>query len=833
MSALASFLQKFCSSADQPILFLDAELIIIKASPAFCAGIGLTTDQVEGEELFSLPDGVWNGQELRDLIDEQNLQPFGMLASSPLEWGLGSNCRQLFSINAYYIQELSNEDPPQILLAFRQQNASREQQQREAELAKYLSQATTISSNASILELTLEMCLHAITQISGYPIGHAYLVPDSIKEPLVSTDVCRVSQEFEASHLLQEFTELEIFSGDRLPGEVWRSRQSRWVESIEEEPASAWVDATEGMCLKSAFAIPFLVGGRIRAIMEFFDSESKPRSSDIIRFCTQISRRAGRVVERQEMVEQLREAMIASAQASLARSQFLSNMSHELRTPMTAVLGMLELSLQEDLPPPVRDYLRSAEDSATSLLSLLNDILDFAGLESGNLSLVPEQFHLRDLLEQSMSRHAEFAREKNLKLIIKIPSDVPDELSGDPIRIRQIIEHLLENAVKFTEQGQITFQVSVVDQISDEQVVLSFLIDDTGSGFTLDDESILYEGFRQIDASSTRKHSGAGLGLAICSALAERMGGQFSIESTEGEGSRARVIVPFGLFRDEIESPSGETLPDQHENDDRSSRVALAAKPISILLAEDTPANQKVIGTILRKRGHQVTIAANGKEALECFSPDRFDTILMDLQMPLMDGYQSTAAIRELERHSGGHTPIIALTAHSTQSDREACLQAGMDAYLPKPINVAQLIEMTESTAAKASNSSDAAQTRESSATNPPSVDVFDLSATMKRLGGDEDLLREFIEVFNEDAPLLLEELRAGVSGNDSHAVQNSAHSLRGLASNFSAETVVDLASRLEKAGKNDELTGTIEITDQLEQAVQLLQEALSFHVQS
>jgi two-component system, sensor histidine kinase and response regulator len=249
---------------------------------------------------------------------------------------------------------------------------------------------------------------------------------------------------------------------------------------------------------------------------------------------------------------------------------------------------------------------------------------------------------------------------------------------------------------------------------------------------------------------------------------------------------------------------------------------------LSILLAEDTLANQKVIESILVTRGHQVIVSNNGQEAMDQISSRQFDAVIMDVQMPVMNGYETTAAIRRLERQTLHHVPIIALTAHSTDSDREACLQAGMDAFLTKPINVSELVRITESTV-KQVRSSTTGQLRNSTPNDQVAAEnVIDRDSIMQRLGGDEELLRSFIEVFFEDSPELMQQLRFAIAEHDANLLQRSAHSLRGLAANFSAAAVVELASGLEKAGKDNDLSEANSLLTQLTDAMHLLHETLA-----
>jgi signal transduction histidine kinase/ActR/RegA family two-component response regulator len=408
---------------------------------------------------------------------------------------------------------------------------------------------------------------------------------------------------------------------------------------------------------------------------------------------TRIARRLNRRLQRRSV--QLEEARKKAEAANQAKSEFLAAMSHEVRTPMNAIIGMTELALHTDLTHEQKRYLETVRTSADSMISVLNDILDFSKIEAGKLDLHPVPFRLREALSQNLAALGVKASEKNLELACQVGREVPDWVIGDPNRLGQIVTNLVGNAIKFTDDGEVFVRVKIEDAAvqDDSSITLRFTVADTGIGIAPEKQQMIFESFVQADGSTTRKYGGTGLGLSISSRLARMMHGRIWVESDIGRGSTfyftAKFEKPAGL----VESP----LPEQITHHSRSSKLTEKVdRPLHVLLAEDNPINQELAVELLEMRGHSVRIAGNGSEVLAALDRESFDVILMDVQMPEMDGFQATAAIRSREKQSGAHIPIIAITGFAMKGDRQRCLDAGMDDYLSKPLRSKELFEVVE-----------------------------------------------------------------------------------------------------------------------------------------
>ncbi len=483
-----------------------------------------------------------------------------------------------------------------------------------------------------------------------------------------------------------------------------------------------------------------------------------------------------------QRTEELERAMHGALNASQAKSEFLANMSHELRTPMNGLLGMLDLALDGGVNGETKDQLETAQRCAYSLLALLNDILDLSKIEAGKMMLEKIPFDARAVVEDCVKSQAAKAGQKKIDLRFEADPAPHPNLLGDPLRVRQIVANLLSNAIKFTDTGQVIVKLDLAPSAGG-RINATIQVSDTGPGIPAEKLTSIFEKFTQADGSVTRKYGGTGLGLAITRRLVEIHGGEVRVESQVGKGSTFRVILPCEV----APNTAASALPVQKEVRGEALRSQPATR---LLLVEDNLVNQKVVLAILRKKGYHIDVANDGREALAKLSAADadapYDLVLMDVQMPVLDGLECTRLIRSEVRWD--HLPVVAMTAHAMNGDRERCLQSGMNAYISKPVQPAHLIATIERQLASRDH-------RAAPASTP-----LERMLTDRLMAEDSVMMNDMLRLFLQIAPERLDRIDAAASRADASTLQSEVRKISVAADQLASASLRESARRVQQS---------------------------------
>jgi PAS domain S-box-containing protein len=657
----------------------------------------------------------------------------------------------------------------------------------ETRLISIVSENEGIES--SIKKIAHQVCLHLEWDLSVY----WSLDPkkNKLSNPKIYNHNNQPINEFE--HQTQR---TEYNKGEGLPGYVWVSKKPKWLVDLNDQPLLIDRSSIEESSMKSALVFPIIFKNEVIGVMEFFSFKLKKDDYNILQMIESFGLQIGAFIDRKVAEEELIKAKKEAEESVKSKDQFLTNMSHEIRTPMNAIIGFTQLILQTSLNSKQSEFANSVKIAAENLLSIINDILDFSKIESGVIKIESTPTDIRQTFKNVHDLLKISAAQKNLEFIIETDPSLPEAVLCDALRLNQILINLVGNAIKFTEKGSVKFSAEVV-KAENSLFEIAFKVKDTGIGIIKEKQKDIFERFNQVNNDINRKYEGTGLGLSISKNLIELLGGKLEMQSEIGVGSE----FSFNLYVLKCES-------DSITKKDLSNEKLSQTKNKSILLIEDNPLNQKLAKNVLNNFGFDVVIADNGLLGLEVLKHQKFDLILMDIQMPELDGYQTTTIIR---RELKLHLPIIAMTAHSIVGEKEKCISVGMNEFISKPFNQKDLFDKISALIPGDKNISEVPNM-----TRPlREIPEINLNYLYELSNGNTEFEKEMISLFIHQVPKEILNLQRACEDYEYVKIAEIAHKLKSSMDIFNRHDLSESLSIIIEEARSNRITDTL--TNKLE----------------